>query len=102
MARGNRKATIFEDAHDCVRFIEILAEAVERHRVQVCAECRMGNHFHVVVRTPEANISEFMGYLNGVFAQSSNRRHKRIGHLFGDRFKPILIDSGYYPWYGYE
>jgi putative transposase len=96
MARGNRKATIFEDRHDRVRFIEILAEAAERHRVQMCVECRMGNHFHVIVRTPEANISEFMGYLNGVFAQYSNHRHKRSGHLFGDRFKPILIDNELY------
>ena len=96
MARGNRKAAIFEDVHDRRRFIEILADAVERHRVHMCAECRMGNHFHVVVRTPEANISEFMGYLNGVFAQYSNRRHKRMGHLFGDRFKPVLIDSELY------
>lgn len=96
MARGNRKATIFEDLHDRLRFIDILAEAVGRHRVHMCAECRMGNHFHVIVRTPEANISEFMGYLNGVFAQDSNRRHRRIGHVFGDRFKPILIDSELY------
>ena len=41
-------------------------------------------------------MSEFMGYLNGVFAQYSNHRHKRSGHLFGDRFKPILIDNELY------
>jgi putative transposase len=96
MARGNRKATIFEDVHDRVRFIEILVEAVARYRVRLCAECRMGNHFHVIVITPEANISEFMGYLNGVYAQYSNHRHKRTGHLLGDRFKPILIDNELY------
>ena len=56
----------------------------------------MGNHYHLIVITPEANISEFMGYLNSVFAQFSNRRHKRTGHLFGDRFKPILIDNELY------
>lgn len=96
MARGNRKGTIFEDASDRERFADILLEGQVRHRVNIHAECRMGNHYHGVVGTPEGNISAFMGYLNGVFAQSSNHRHGRTGHLFGERFKPILIDNVVY------
>jgi putative transposase len=96
MARGNRKGAIFEDARDRERFVDILRESRERHRINIYSECRMGNHYHAVVKTPEANISEFMGYLNGVFAQSSNHRHARTGHLFGERFKPILVDTAVY------
>jgi REP element-mobilizing transposase RayT len=96
MARGNRKSEIFEDPLDRARFVEILDEAHHRYGVDIYSECRMGNHYHLVVRTPDANLSHFMGYLNGVFAQYSNRRHKRIGHLFGERFKPILVDHPLY------
>jgi REP element-mobilizing transposase RayT len=96
MARGNRKATIFEDADDRDRFVEILADASERYNIVVNAECRMGNHYHAVVRTPDANLSAFAGFLNGAFAQYSNRRHGRTGHLFGDRFKPVLVDTDLY------
>jgi hypothetical protein len=56
----------------------------------------MTSHYHGVVRTPLANVSEFMDFLNGQYAQYWNRRHHLTGHLFGDRFKPILVDTGVY------
>ena len=96
MARGNRKGIIFENTDDRIRFREILAEAAERYGVQVLEECQMGSHYHLVVRTPLANLSAFMQFLNGRFAQDSNWRHARTGHLFGERFKPILIDTDLY------
>jgi putative transposase len=96
MTRGNRKQDIFEDAHDRRRFDKILAVAAQDFAVDVYAACQQTTHYHLVVRTPRANISEFMGYLNGEYAKYSNRRHQRIGHLFGDRFKPRLVDTGVY------
>jgi REP element-mobilizing transposase RayT len=96
MARGNRKGIIFENIDDRIRFREVLAEAAERYGVQVLEECQMGNHYHMVVRTPLANLSDFMQFLNGRFAQDSNWRHARTGHLFGGRFKPILVDTDLY------
>lgn len=48
------------------------------------------------MRTPRANLPAFQRYLNGCFAQSSNHRHRRIGHLFGDRYKPLLVDNDRY------
>ena len=96
MARGNRRQVIFMDARDRGAFVKILAEASERYAVDVQAECRMFTHYHAVVRTPRANVSEFMDYLNGQYAQYSNRRHHLTGHLFGERFKPILVDTGFY------
>jgi putative transposase len=96
MARGNRKLTVFEDDRDRQRFVEIVAIAAERYSVEVFAECRMGNHYHKVVRTPLANVSDFMEYVNGKFAQFSNRRHGRTGHLFEGPYKPILVDDDLY------
>lgn len=96
MARGNRKATIFRDGQDRERFICIVAEAAERYAVRVFVECRLGNHYHQVVQTPRANLPEYMAYVNGSFAQFSNERHGQIGHVFNERYKPILIDNNLY------
>ena len=96
MTRGNRKAAIFEDDYDRERFIDIAAEAAARHSVRVFVESRLGNHYHQVVQTPRANLPEYMAYLNGVFTQFSNHRHQRIGHVFNERYKPILIDDSFY------
>jgi hypothetical protein len=53
----------------------------------------MANHYHLLVETPKANLSIGMRQLNGVFTQSFNRRHKRVGHLFQARFKAILVEK---------
>ena len=90
------KLTVFEDDRDRQRFVEIVAIAAERYTVEVLAECRMGNHYHMVVRTPLANLSLFMAYVNGKFTQFSNRRHRRTGHLFNGPYKPILVDDDLY------
>jgi putative transposase len=96
MSRGNRKQNIFEDAWDRRRFDKILAVAAQTYAVDVYAECQQSTHYHLIVRTPRANISEFMGYVNGEYAKYSNRRHQRIGHVFGERYKPRLVDTGVY------
>ncbi|MDQ6958085.1 MAG: helix-turn-helix domain-containing protein, partial [Mariprofundaceae bacterium] len=54
------------------------------------------NHYHLVIETPEANLSKGMRQLNGVFTQNSNRRHNRCGHLFQGRFNSIVVDSDAY------
>ena len=96
MARGSQKLIMFADDRDRRRFIKILTEAGERYGVEVWVECRMGTHFHVIVRTPRANISEFMQFLDGEFAKYFNRRYDRTGHILHERFKPILVDTGLY------
>jgi len=56
----------------------------------------MDNHYHLLIQTPEGNLSKGMRQLNGVYTQASNRRHLRVGHLFQGRFKAILVDSDAY------
>ena len=96
MARGNRKSTIFQDDEDRRRFIEVLDTAAALYDLLVRAVCLMGNHYHFVLETPEPNLSDAMQYINGVFAQRSNRRHRQTGHVFEGRFRSLIIQRDSY------
>src|SRR4026207_1520893 len=80
-ARGNDRQPIFADDADRSRFLIVLASVVERYRVRCHAYCLMGNHYHLLLETPDANLSATMRQLNGVYTQGFNRRHERWGHL---------------------
>lgn len=95
-ARGDRKEPIYDDHLDRVRFLEILEEVVTVYNWGIHAYCLMGNHYHLVIETPDANLSKGMRHLNGVYTQASNRRHERVGHLFQGRYKAILVDADAY------
>ena len=95
-ARGDRCEDIFEDDADRHAFLEILAQVVQQFNWLCYAWCLMDNHYHLLIQTPDANLSKGMRQLNGVYTQTSNRRHDRVGHLFQGRFKAILVDSDAY------
>jgi len=95
-ARGNRRQQIFSDETDYRRFLEILAAVIERFQWRCHAYCLMTNHFHLVIETPEPNISEGMQLLNGTYAQWFNLRYGYQGHLFQGRFFSELIESAYH------
>lgn len=95
-ARGDRQAPIFEDDADRLSFLEILAEVVARFNWLCHAYCLMDNHYHLLVETPDANLSRGMRHLNGLYTQACNRRHGRCGHLFQGRYKGILVDRDNY------
>ena len=95
-SRGDRKQSIFEDDRDRHIFLNTLGDAADTYQWQVFAYCLMGNHYHLLVRTPDANLSRGMRHLNGVFTQATNRRHERVGHVFQGRYKSILVDGQAY------
>jgi len=95
-SRGDRREAIYEDDADRAGFLDVLGEVVERYNWVCHSYCLMTNHYHLVVETPEANLSKGMRQLNGVYTQASNRRHGRVGHLFQGRFKGILVDKEAY------
>jgi len=95
-ARGNAGRSIFEDDDDCARFLIVLASTVARYRVLCHAYCLMGNHYHLLVQTPEPNLSVVMRQLNGVYTQRFNRRHERCGHVLQGRFRAQLVDGDAY------
>jgi putative transposase len=96
MTRGNRRVTIFEDDEDRRQFLTILSEVADRYDIQCYAYCLMGTHYHLVIVTPRGNLSDVMRHLNGVFAQATNRRHRRTGHLFEGRFRAFVIQRESY------
>jgi len=56
----------------------------------------MSNYYHLLIETPDSNLSQGMRQLNGVYTQSFNRRHKRVGHVYQGRFKAILVQKETY------
>ncbi|HUJ09265.1 MAG TPA: transposase [Verrucomicrobiae bacterium] len=96
MARGNERKAVFRDDKDRQRFLETLAEMVERFGVRVHAYCLMGNHYHLLVGTPRGNLSQAMGWLQVTYTVRFNRRHRRSGHLFQGRFKAHLVEADEY------
>jgi REP-associated tyrosine transposase len=95
-SRGDRRESIYEDDTDRERFLEILGQVIEGSNWICHAYCLMSNHYHLVIETPDGNLSKGMRQLNGVYTQASNRRHQRTGHLFQGRYKAILVDADAY------
>jgi REP element-mobilizing transposase RayT len=92
-SRGNEHKAIFKDDPDRQLFLKTLAEVVRRFHWLCHAYCLMDNHYHLVVETPDANLSKGMRQLNGLYTQAFNRRHRRVGHVFQGRFKGILVQK---------
>lgn len=92
-SRGNEKKAVFKDESDREAFLKVLAQVNKRYHWLYHAYCLMDNHYHLLIETPDGNLSIGMRQLNGVYTQTFNRRHKRTGHLFQGRFKAILIQK---------
>jgi len=92
-SRGNARADIFDDDGDRKVFLETLGKVVNRFNWLCHAYCLMDNHYHLVIETPEGNLSKGMRQLNGIYTQAYNQRHRTVGHLFQGRYKAILIQK---------
>lgn len=95
-ARGNARDTIFFDEPDRLTFLEVYAHVVQRFNWRCHAYCLMSNHYHFVLETPDANLSQGMRQLNGVYTQRVNRTHGRTGHVFQGRYTAILVEREAY------
>jgi len=95
-SRGDRREAIYRDDLDRQAQLDTIAHAMDRFDARVLAYCQMGNHYHLVLQTRQANLSQLMRHVNGVYTQAFNRRHGLVGHLFQGRFKAILVDRDAY------
>ena len=93
--RGNGRQDIFRDDGDRGRFLDQLSEQAGKHGVRLYLYCLMNNHVHLLVETPQANISRFMQSLMTAYTMYFNKRHRRVGHLLQGRFggKPVEGDE---------
>jgi REP-associated tyrosine transposase len=96
MNRGRRGEQIFGNKEDYWTFVDLLKELDDVFHVRVAAYCMMPNHYHLLVQTPDANLSRSMRHLNGVYTQRYNRRHGYDGQLFRGRYKSIVVESDSY------
>ena len=96
MSRGSDRLNIFNDTLDYQDFLLVFFDTINRYNWTCYAYCLMPNHYHLLIKTHEANLSLGMRQLNGVYTQNYNIRYKRIGHLFQGRFKSILVEEEKY------
>jgi len=95
-SRGNGRARIFFDDDDRRRFLRQLRDNVETHAIFLYAHVLMDNHFHLLARTPRANLSQFMQRLNTSYALYARYKHRKPGHQFEARFKAKLVQEENY------
>jgi putative transposase len=95
-SRGNARQVIFIDDQDRGRFLDVLSMVVVRSEWLCHAYCLMENHYHLLIETPNANLSKGMRELNGVYTQGFNQRNRRVGHLFQGRYKAIIVEKDNY------
>jgi len=94
--RGNERRVIFGDDDDRKSLLEMLEQGLELYRIEVHAYVLMENHFHLILRTCEANLQKFMQRFNTSYTMYFNRKYKRSGHLYQGRYKALLVDADNY------
>ena len=92
-SRGNARQEIFLDDTDRQLFLSTLSHVISRYGWLCHAYCLMDNHYHLLIETPKPNLSSGMRQLNGVYTQTFNRSHRRVGHIFQGRYKAILVEK---------
>lgn len=96
MLRGNEKRKIFLDDEDRKRFVYTLFEKASEEKSNIYAYCLMDNHVHLLLYEHSANIARLMKRINVSFVYYFNKKYKRVGHLFQDRYKSEIVDNEYY------
>jgi putative transposase len=92
-SRGNARKPIFKDDKDRVVLLNSLGEVNDRHHWLCHAYCLMDNHYHLIIETPDGNLSKGMRQLNGIYTMRFNKRHNSVGHVFQGRYKAILLQK---------
>jgi REP element-mobilizing transposase RayT len=90
--RGAGRQRVFRTDSQRRYFLSLLGETAERFKAEWHAYCLMGNHCHLMVRTPEGNLQRIMRHVNGLYTQYFNRSARRDGTLFRGRYKAVLVD----------
>ncbi len=96
LSRGNQKQAIFKDDKDREAFIDVIKEAVKRFSIEVYAYVLMGNHYHLMLKTQDPNLSKTMQWIGTAYTRRYHLRHKECGHLFQGRFKSVIVEDETY------
>ncbi len=96
MIRGNEKKKIFLDDDDRRYFIGVLFDKLDEEKAEIYAYCLMDNHVHLLLQKSSYEIARLMKRINVSFVYYFNKKYKRVGHLFQDRFKSEVVDNENY------
>jgi REP element-mobilizing transposase RayT len=94
--RGNEQRKIFFSRRDYEKFKEYIAEGLDKYGFILHGYVLMTNHYHLIIETPEKNLSKIMHHINSSYTTYTNIKRKRSGHLLQGRFKSIVIDKDSY------
>jgi REP element-mobilizing transposase RayT len=95
-SRGNRKERIFLTGRDRCVFLTKFNDTLEKFSFICYAYCLMGNHYHLLLRTPRPNLAKGMHYLNASYTNWFKVKHSLVGVVFQGRYKAILVDEEAY------
>lgn len=96
MNRGAGSRDIYTSKNHRQIFLEIIQEAIDQFEIEVHAYCLMNNHYHLLIKTPRANLGRAMRHINGVYTQRFNKDQKTDGPLFRGRYKALIIEKDAY------
>jgi len=96
ICRGNNCQAIFKDDHDRTTYLAKLLAYCEQKEVELICYCLLSNHVHLLLETPQANLSKLMQPFQTSYTLYFNRRHRHSGHVFEQRYKAFLVDRDNY------
>ena len=96
MNRGRGRENTFLSDGDFKYFLYCIEQASLRFNIEVHSYCLMTNHYHLLIKTPDANLGRAMKHINGLYTQYFNRAHNTDGALFRGRYKAVLVDADNY------
>jgi len=95
-SRGNDKQNIYFEKNYLDDFLDILCKIIKSFHFILHSYCLMHNHYHLLIETPEGNLSRGMRHLNGIYTKYFNKKYQRTGHLFQGIHKSIIVDKEHY------
>ncbi len=96
LSRGNDRRNIFLNNDDRSCFLETLNDFADRFDIDIFSYVLMDNHYHLIIRTNQANLSKSMQWLGTTYTRRFNVRHYRSGHLFQGRYKSLIVENDIY------
>jgi len=94
--RGVERRAIYLDDEDHLQFLEIVQESAEVYNFEIYAYCLMPNHYHLLIKTTQVNLSLLMRQINSRYSIYFNKKYKRVGPLWQGRFKSWYVYDEYY------
>ena len=94
--RGNHRNDIFRDKDDFVYYLSFMKDAVDYYsydKYEIICYCLMDNHVHILIKTAEKPLGQFIGRISSKYAKYYNKKYNYIGHLFQDRYFSAIIKS---------